>query len=53
MNTRGYDREWDRAAERFEIWKSNLGFSDPDTLNDITEYFLITTVRRHILIQIF
>lgn len=39
MTTRGYDREWDRAAERFEIWKSNLGFSDPDTLNDITEYF--------------
>ena len=37
----GFDREWSRAADRFEIWKSNLGFQDPnDTLNEITEYFL-------------
>ena len=37
----GFVREWDRAAERFEIWKSNLGFQDPnDTLNEITEYYL-------------
>jgi len=36
----GYRLQWDRAAERFEIWKLNLGFDDQDTLNDITQYFL-------------
>ena len=37
----GFFRELKRAAERFEIWKSNLGFQDPnDTLYEITEYFL-------------
>lgn len=36
-------REWNRAAERFEIWKSNLGFTDDDTINDITKYYLAHT----------
>lgn len=34
------DFEWDKAKKRFEIWKSELGFSDPDSLDDITDYFL-------------
>ena len=33
----------DKAAERFEIWKSNVGFTEKDTLNDISEYFLSHT----------
>jgi len=43
MNDGNYDLEWEKAAERFEIWKANLGFSDQDTLNDITEFYLSHT----------
>ena len=43
MKNGGFEREWDKAAERFEIWKSNVGFTEKDTLNDISEYFLSHT----------
>lgn len=36
----GHHLQWDKAAERFEIWKLNLGFDDQDTLNDITQYII-------------
>ena len=36
-------RQWDRAAERFEIWKSNLGFTEDDSLYDITQFYLSHT----------
>ena len=40
MEDGGYVREWKTAGKRFEIWKSKLGFTDSETIDDISEYSL-------------
>lgn len=38
MDEGGFNREWLKAGERFEIWKVNLGFADPETIDEISQY---------------